>query len=68
VPNHKEIFVERHKQGYAVLQPNAGRASAIEQTQAEAIDRAREIAPNAQVLVERQRHTSVGKPDQWRKP
>lgn len=68
MPNHDEIFVERHESGYAVLRPNAERASAILPTQAEAIERAREIAPNAEVLVERQRFTNVGKPDQWRKP
>lgn len=41
MPKHNEIFVERHENGYAVLRPNAERASAVTQTQAEAIDRER---------------------------
>jgi len=64
----KEIYVEQHADGYAVLGPNADRASAILPTQAEAIKRASEIAPNAAIHVERVRHTSVGHPDNWRKP
>ncbi len=62
------IFVERRPDGtYAVERPGALRASAIERTQADAIQRAREIAPNTRPDVERVRHTSQGKPDQWRK-
>jgi len=62
------IFVERRGSGqYAVLKPGAERASAILPTQAEAIERAKEISPNTRPDVERVRHTSVGKPDQWRK-
>jgi hypothetical protein len=62
------IFVERRGIGrYAVLKPGAERASAILPTQAEAIERAKEISPNTRPDVERVRHTSVGKPDQWRK-
>ena len=65
----KNIFVERRPQGdYAVRKPNADRASAVAPTQAEAIQRAREISPGSKPLVERVRHTDVGKPDQWRKP
>jgi transposase len=33
----------------------------------EAIARAKEISPNSRPDVERVRHTSRGKPDQWRK-
>jgi hypothetical protein len=64
----KKIFVEQHPNGYGVLRPNAERASAVCDTQEEAIKRAAAIAPNASILVERVRHTSVGHPDQWRKP
>jgi hypothetical protein len=65
-----ELFVEyREQEGdYAVRRPGAARASATEPTQAEAIDTAREIAPNAAILVERVRNTSVGGRDKWRKP
>ena len=63
-----QLFIERHQNGYAVLRPNAGRASAVLPTQAEAISRAREISPDHTPFVSRVRHTSAGKPDQWRKP
>ncbi len=64
-----KIFVERRDQGdYAVRRPNSERASAVTPTQSEAIGRAGQIAPNARVLVERVRNTSVGGRDQWRKP
>jgi hypothetical protein len=62
------IYVERRGvREYAVVKPGAERASAILPTQAEAIERAREISPNARPDVERVRYTSAGKPDQWRK-
>jgi len=65
----KRIYVERRPQGdYAVRRPNSDRASAVEPTQAEAIARARALNPGVAPHVERVRHTSVGKPDQWRKP
>jgi len=64
----ENIFVERRPDGgYAVERPGAERASAILPTQRQAIERAREIAPNVRPDVERVRHTTVGKPDQWRK-
>lgn len=62
-----EIFIEKHDNGYAVLKPNAERASAVCPTQAQAIERAAEIAPTAEILVERVRHTEAGHPDKWRK-
>lgn len=63
------LFVERRPGGdYAVRRPNAERASAVLPTQAEAIERAREINPGTAPLVERVRYTDVGKPDKWRKP
>ena len=62
------IYVERRGvRQYAVIKPNAERASAVLPTQAEAIERAREISPNTRPDVERVRYTSGGKPDQWRK-
>lgn len=64
-----EIFIERRSQGdYAIRRPGAERASGVEPTQAEAINRAGEIAPSATVLVERVRNTNVGGRDKWRKP
>jgi len=65
----ERLFVERRPEGdYAVRRGKATRASAVLPTQAEAIDRAREMSPGNPPLVERVRYTSEGKPDQWRKP
>jgi hypothetical protein len=65
----ERLFVEQRPEGdYAVRRPNSGRASDVLPTQAEAIERARELNPNVAPLVERVRHTSAGKPDQWRRP
>jgi predicted DNA binding CopG/RHH family protein len=65
----ERLFVERRAQGdYAVRKPKSERASAVLPTQAEAIDKARDLNPGTAPLVERVRHTSVGKPDKWRKP
>jgi hypothetical protein len=65
----KNIFVERREQGdYAVRQQGSKRASAVAPTQADAIERAREINPEAAVHVERVRRTPEGHPDKWRKP
>jgi len=66
----KELFIERREQAgdYAIRRPGAPRASATEPTQAEAIERARDMEPNAAILVERVRNTDRGSRDKWRKP
>lgn len=67
--NPNQIYIERRDGGdYAVRRGGADRASAVEPTQKEAIERAREIAPNAPVHVERVRNTDVGHRDKWRRP
>jgi hypothetical protein len=67
--SNRDLFVEQRPQGdFAVRRGNSERASAVANTQTEAIARARELNTGGTVLVERVRHTSVGKPDQWRKP
>ncbi len=67
--SNNNLFVEQRGQGdYAVRKPNSERASAIAPTQAEAIQRARQLNPDAAVHVERVRKTSGGSPDKWRKP
>lgn len=64
-----EVFIERREEGdYAVRKPGSERASAVLPTQGEAVDRAREMYPDAAVLVERVRDISVGGRDKWRKP
>jgi Uncharacterized protein conserved in bacteria (DUF2188) len=63
------FFIERRLQGdYAVRRPDSERASDVLPTQAEAIERARELGRGKAPLVERVRHTSGGNPDKWRKP
>jgi hypothetical protein len=65
----KEVYIERRPQGdYAVRRPESERASAVESTQADAINRAREIAPDAAIHVERVRDTDRGNRDKWRNP
>jgi hypothetical protein len=62
------LYVERRSDGtYAVSKPGAQRASAVESTQKQAIERARQINPDAAIHVERVRNTSGGHPDKWRK-
>ena len=64
-----QLFIERRPEGdYAVRKPNADRASAVLPTQAEAIERARELNPDKPPLVERVRDTQRGDRDKWRKP
>lgn len=65
----KRIFVEQRPQGdSAVKRPGAERASAVEPTQAKAIERARQLNSGVEPHVERVRDTSVGDRDKWRKP
>ena len=66
---NKRIYVEKRDEGdYAVRRANSERASAIESTQAKAIERARELNPGIAPHVERVRDTSAGGRDKWRKP
>jgi hypothetical protein len=65
----EQLFVERRPQGdYAVKKANAERASAVLPTQAEAIEKARQLNPDKAPLVERVRNTPTGGRDKWRKP
>lgn len=61
-----EFFIERREDGkYKVLKPDAGRASAIADTQKEAIERAKELNPDAARHIERVRDVGPGR-DKWR--
>jgi uncharacterized protein YdaT len=63
-----KLFVEKRPEGdFAVRKGNSERASAVLPTQAEAIERAKELNPGASPVVERVRKTTSGKPNQWRK-
>ena len=65
----RELYVERRDEGdYAIRRPGSERASDVCDTQAEAIERARDIDPKAAIHVERVRFTSQGTPDKWRRP
>lgn len=65
----EELFIERREEGdYAVRRPGSGRASAVLPTQAEAIERAKEMDPSAAIHVERVRDTNRGGRDKWRSP
>jgi hypothetical protein len=67
--SNKRLFVERRPQGdYAIRRANSERASDVMPTQREAIERARELNPNIDPLVERVRYTDEGTPGRWRKP
>jgi hypothetical protein len=62
----EEFFIERRDDGkYKVLKPDADRASAVTDTQKEAIDRAKEMNPDATRHIERVRDVGPGR-DKWR--
>lgn len=46
---HDELIIEPHPQGWAVKKPHAERASAVLETQREAIDRAKQLAPEGDI-------------------
>lgn len=50
--SQKELFVVNHRQGSAVKRPDAERSSALAQTQADAIELARELEPRAVIHVQ----------------
>lgn len=61
------LFVTRREDGrYNVLRPDAQRASAVTNTQREAIDRAKQIEPDAAIHIQRVRSNPPG-PDKFRK-
>ncbi len=68
IMSKKEFFIEKREEGdFAIRKPNSGRASDIQPTQKEAIERAKDLDPDATIHVERVRHTEGGNPDKWRK-
>jgi len=62
-----EFFIEQRPDGrYNVRKPSADRPSAVTDTQAEGIARAKELNPSATIHVERVRDVGPGR-DKWRK-
>lgn len=63
------LYIEKQQNGaYAVKKADAKRASAVAQTQKQAIKKAEKLNPGAEIHVERVRDTKKGGRDQWRKP
>jgi uncharacterized protein YdaT len=62
------IYIEyrEEEKDYAVRKEGAKRASETADTQKEAIEIAKKLAPNSKPLVERVRDTKVGGRDKWR--
>ena len=64
----EEFFIEQREGGdFAVRKPNSERASKVAPTQAEAIEKAKEMNPDALIHIARVRTTPKGGPDKWRK-
>jgi hypothetical protein len=63
------FFIERRENegDYAIRRPDSDRAGGTADTQREAIERAREMDPNATIEVERVRNTDRGGGDKWRR-
>jgi Uncharacterized protein conserved in bacteria (DUF2188) len=49
---HEEVFVKIHEQGWAVSKPNAERSSGVFDTQAEALERAKELAGEGTIHIQ----------------
>ena len=65
--NKDTFFIEQRDDGrYNVSKPDASRPSAVTDTQAEGIARAKEMNPDAAIHVERVRDVGPGR-DKWRK-
>ena len=65
--NSNQWYIERNDTGeYTAKKGSAKRASAVEQTQREAIERAQRIDSEAHVNIERVRNTVRGRRDKWR--
>ena len=63
----KHYFIEQNAEGkFTVTAKGADRASAVFQTQGEAIEHVRQLNPDDKPDVERVRNTSDGGRDKWR--
>jgi hypothetical protein len=63
----KNLFIEQHKDGYAILRGGVKEPVAIEPTQDAAIEKARKLEPDAAIHVERVRNVEGGGRDKWRR-
>jgi hypothetical protein len=61
------LFIEKNAEGkFAIKRANTQRASAICDTQSDAIERAKKMS-DGPIHVERVRNTKIGSPDKWRR-
>ena len=63
----KNLFIEQHKDGYAILRGGVKEPLAVEPTQDAAIEKARKLEPDAAIHVERVRNVEGGGRDKWRR-
>ena len=63
----KNLFIEKHNDGYAILLGGVEKPLAVEPTQDAAIEKARKLQPDAAVHVERVRNVEGGGRDKWRR-
>jgi hypothetical protein len=63
----KNLFIEQHKDGYAILRGGVKEPLAVETTQDAAIEKARKLDPDAAIHVERVRNVEGGGRDKWRR-
>ena len=63
----KNLFIEKHTDGYAILRGGVKQPLAVEPTQEAAIEKARQLDPNAAIHVERVRNVEGGGRDKWRR-
>ena len=63
----KNLFIEQHNDGYAILRGGVKKPLAVEPTQDAAIEKARKLEPDAAIHVERVRNVEGGGRDKWRR-
>jgi hypothetical protein len=63
----KSLFIEKHTDGYAILRGGVKQPLAVEPTQEAAIEKARQLDPDAAIHVERVRNVEGGGRDKWRR-
>ena len=63
----KSLFIEQHKDGYAILRGGVKEPLAVEATQDAAIEKARKLESDAAIHVERVRNVEGGGRDKWRR-
>jgi len=63
----KNLFIEQHQDGYAILRGGVKEPLAVEPTQDAAIEKARKLDSDAAIHVERVRNVEGGGRDKWRR-